>query len=522
MAQTQSDQRENLDWRSQNIYSDPSQQVKQVKKHHFLGYAFDAITQEKAIDGIEEWVNRGKVDGISRYVATVNLDFLTQSLGFSSGSPHHPELDRCIKESSMVLADGMPLIWWSKWFGDPLPERVTGSDLLPQIFQASAKKDWRIYLFGGTEATLDRNLAKIKNNYPDVQIVGMEAPMITTTGKKAVDSVKVDADMLHRIHDSQADLLILCLGCPKQELLFDRLRGQLQVPVTLGLGASLNFLSGDAKRAPKWMQKIGLEWIHRMLSDPKRLIARYTKDAFFFARTSLALASMQKRNALPHLAWSHRTFSKDGAYQNLINAPDICNDIPMDLWISMHESKSLIDLSKTTHISLRALSKLCSLFNEHHILVSKINPLLLKKLKRLNLDRIFNISAEKCESLLDGFSISSYDNGENLVLSPSGKAFGIRDMLLKLHLNFNENTKNVHVTLDACEDLDQKGFLDLMSCQSIFKKKGVNMTIGGCSKAEEASLKVMSWDGELKIQSIETQALRPIESKLMFLEGKVA
>ena len=138
-----------------------------TNKTMFLGYAFERISQSQTIEYIEKLLYKHKQDNKPKYVSTVNLDFLTQSIGFGDKDSANSELDRCLKQSDMIVADGMPIVWLSRLFGIPLPERVTGSDLLIQLCQYSNDNGLKLYFIGGTEETLDILKNILKRQYPN-------------------------------------------------------------------------------------------------------------------------------------------------------------------------------------------------------------------------------------------------------------------------------------------------------------------------------------------------------------------
>lgn len=493
-----------------------------MKKNTLFGYNFDSVNQAEAIERVSDLLIRGRMDGKSRYVATVNLDFLTQSLGFTSGIPRHPELDRCIKQASLVLADGMPLVWWSKWFGHALPGRVTGADLLPQICDKSASEGWKLYFVGGTTETLDQNRKTLEQLFPGIQIVGMEAPFVHTNGKEAIHSRKDDHDIISRIHNAGTDLLLLCLGCPKQELFFDRIRNQLQVPVSLGLGASLEFLCGVNSRAPHWMQSNGLEWLHRMFSDPGRLIKRYAKDALFFARKTLTLANIDGKKRKSKCDWILRKYSAKGNFRHLISAPDVIKDVPIDVLRAMHSERSLLDLSETTHISIRTLSNIHFLINRGTVRLLNVRKSLRKKLQELNFPIELACVSNSPSQLLDGIAHSRTEDDKIQLISPAGSIVGLRDILLKSLLQLGPNTTQIRLFLDCSLDMNQRDFLDILSALERFKRKGVDLVISVVSAGEKATLRAMSWNHDLILEQQDHMNFRPLKKSLLFQKGIAA
>jgi N-acetylglucosaminyldiphosphoundecaprenol N-acetyl-beta-D-mannosaminyltransferase len=238
-----------------------------------LGLPFDSLTSGEAVNAIERLIESGG----THQVATANLDFWLNS--------HlNPHLHRILASCSLVLPDGMPLVWISKLFGAPLPERVTGVDLVPQLAQLSARKGYRIFLLGGRPGVANRTADVLERDHPGVRIVGTFSPLHE-------ELARMDhSEILYRIRAAKPDILLVAFGNPKQEKWIWMHRKRLGVPVTMGVGASFDILVGDMKRAPRWMQQCGLEWLMRLAQEPARMAPRYLRDFFgLVKRLPLAL-----------------------------------------------------------------------------------------------------------------------------------------------------------------------------------------------------------------------------------------
>jgi N-acetylglucosaminyldiphosphoundecaprenol N-acetyl-beta-D-mannosaminyltransferase len=186
----------------------------------------------------------------------------------------------------------MPLVWASRWLGHPLPERVAGSDLLMPLMRRAGARGWRVYLCGSTLPVLEQSAARLRDEL-GVAICGLDAPWIDDPSDPAERG-----PVLKRVRQRGAQLVVFALGAPKQELLMHYGRAELGGAVAIGLGASLDFLSGAVKRAPSWMSRSGLEWLYRLGQEPGRLWRRYLlRDPAFLA---IALKSaLRARRALP-------------------------------------------------------------------------------------------------------------------------------------------------------------------------------------------------------------------------------
>jgi exopolysaccharide biosynthesis WecB/TagA/CpsF family protein len=178
-------------------------------------------------------------------------------------------LRRILFDAHLVLADGMPIVWASKFLGNPLPERVTGSGMIPLLLELAEQKGWKVFFLGGTEQSVATAAEKTRAKHPKLKLVGAYSPPF----KPLLEMNH--AEILQRIHEAKPDILLVAFGCPKQEKWISMNYRAAGVPFSVGVGATIDFLAGTFKRAPVWMQKSGTEWIFRMLQEPKRLASRY-------------------------------------------------------------------------------------------------------------------------------------------------------------------------------------------------------------------------------------------------------
>lgn len=177
----------------------------------------------------------------------------------------------------LALPDGKPLSVVSKKRGNPKAERVAGPDLMTEIFKISEKKGYRHYFYGSTQATLTALSQKLQEKYPALLITGMEAPPFRELTKQE------DAECIEKINLAEPDIVWVGLGAPKQEMWMyahqDSVKGLM-----IGVGAGFDFHAGTVKRAPLWVQRIGMEWFYRLCQDPKRLWKRYVRTNWKFMR----------------------------------------------------------------------------------------------------------------------------------------------------------------------------------------------------------------------------------------------
>lgn len=227
-----------------------------------LGVPIDEVTLEEALDRIDGFAARG---GRLHQVATVNSDFLARAQG-------DPELLRILRHVDLATADGMPLVWASRMLGGAIPERVTGADLVPAVAGRFAAGGRSLFLLGARPEVARTAAERLRERFPGLRIGGVYSPPLADL--EAMDH----AEIIRRVNAARPDALLVAFGNPKQEKWIFRHRRSLEVPVAIGVGASLDFIAGSARRAPGWMQRAGAEWLWRLGNEPGRLWRRYAGD----------------------------------------------------------------------------------------------------------------------------------------------------------------------------------------------------------------------------------------------------
>lgn len=196
-------------------------------------------------------------------------------------SYENEEYRKIQNSAAMALPDGAPLSSYSRRKGYKQAQRVTGPDLMLELFAISKEKGYRHYFYGATEETLQSMKEVLERDYPGIQIAGMYAPPFRAL------TPQEDAQIVAKINESRPDFIWIGLGAPKQEEWMYQHMGQLQ-GVLIGVGAGFDYLAGYIKRAPRWMQRMSLEWLYRLLQDPKRLWRRYfTSNVKFICLTRM-------------------------------------------------------------------------------------------------------------------------------------------------------------------------------------------------------------------------------------------
>lgn len=207
-----------------------------------------------------------RAHGQGAAIATINLDHLVKLY-------ENNVFRQAYRAHDIVVADGNPIVWLSRLARRPV-SLVTGSDSIAPLCQCAAKQGWRVALVGGQEATLEAAKSALCSDHPDLNIALCIAPPM------GFDPLGADAkDILEQLRDKEIDLCFIALGAPKQEIFAAYGRGIATQTCFASIGASLDFIAGTQNRAPEWVQTIKCEWLWRMLSDPIRLVPRYTKCA---------------------------------------------------------------------------------------------------------------------------------------------------------------------------------------------------------------------------------------------------
>jgi N-acetylglucosaminyldiphosphoundecaprenol N-acetyl-beta-D-mannosaminyltransferase len=271
-----------------------------------LGVPVDDLTMDETLDLLHDLVEDGRASGRTHQVATVNADFLTNAV-------REPDVHRILGLAAVCIADGMPILWGARLVGTPLRERVTGADLLPALAGRAAASGHRLYLFGSAPGVAETAAKVLVERFPGLSIVGNSGPMFAT-----VDDM--DPAVLDEIRAARPDVLCVALGNPKQERWISRYGAEVGVPVMIGVGGTLDFLSGARRRSPAWLGRLGLEWLHRAVQEPARLGPRYARD-FVVLGPRLLRQGLRVRRT-PTSAWSAGLLEHDGtAVRATFNGP---------------------------------------------------------------------------------------------------------------------------------------------------------------------------------------------------------
>jgi N-acetylglucosaminyldiphosphoundecaprenol N-acetyl-beta-D-mannosaminyltransferase len=237
----------------------------------FMNIEVDNLTMVETLQAIDSLIQQNR----NAYVVTPNVDHIVQ---LERGG----ELCEAYRNADLILTDGQPLLWISRWYGNPIKQKISGSDLFPLLCKMAVDKEYTMYFLGAGEGIAAQAADNLMRRYPGLKVVGTYSPPFGF--EKDEEEMKKIVKILK---SAKPHILIVGLGCPKQELFILHNREKLGVPISLGLGASLDFEAGNIKRAPKWMSEHGMEWCFRIVQDPKRMLKRYLIDDLAIFRLAL-------------------------------------------------------------------------------------------------------------------------------------------------------------------------------------------------------------------------------------------
>lgn len=243
-----------------------------------LGTPVNALTVDHLLQTIDRWVRKRE----RHYICTLDVHALIEGLDA-------PDVQAIYRSASVVTPDGMPLVWLLRHAGYRHADRVCGPDLMPALFKRSEAAGYRHFLYGSTTRTLEMLTAKLKESFPQANVVGSYSPPF----RELLDEEQ--EEIAARINGLAPDIVWVGLGAPKQDRWMGSYRPKLAAPVLIGVGAAFDMLAGTVRRAPRIIQRSGCEWVFRMLQEPRRLCGRYMESNARFA-----VLLVQEALRLPH------------------------------------------------------------------------------------------------------------------------------------------------------------------------------------------------------------------------------
>ena len=208
-------------------------------------------------------------------------------------------LRKAVTDADLILADGMSVVWASRWLGQDLPERVPGIDIMSSLLELANRKRYGVYVLGARQRVLDKAMDAIRKDYPNARIAG------SRNGYFGQDEERQIAEDIRR---SDAQMLFIGMTSPKKELFLDRWGEELGVSICHGVGGSIDVLGGFVRRAPRAWQRCGMEWLYRILQEPRRMWKRYLVTNCLFGAMVFRELVSGRRNARP--ASSHVSLAR--------------------------------------------------------------------------------------------------------------------------------------------------------------------------------------------------------------------
>jgi N-acetylglucosaminyldiphosphoundecaprenol N-acetyl-beta-D-mannosaminyltransferase len=256
-----------------------------VNRVSLMGMPLDPLTTAQTLEHIAGELSHGR----GGWVITPNVELARQ---FQIS----PEVRALYERGDLILADGMPIVWACRLQGTPVPERVAGSDLVWSLAGSAAQTGASLFLLGGNPGVAMRAADALVGRWPDLCIAGTYCPP-PGFEHDPMERARIDASL----ENARPDIAYVALGSPKTERLIAELRARFPQTWFMGVGISLSFITGEVRRAPRWMQVIGLEWTHRLIQEPRRLFTRYVvHDAPFALRLLGHALAVRARNGREH------------------------------------------------------------------------------------------------------------------------------------------------------------------------------------------------------------------------------
>ncbi|MEZ4593308.1 MAG: WecB/TagA/CpsF family glycosyltransferase [Chloroflexota bacterium] len=353
-----------------------------------LGIPIDDLDMNSALVRIDNFITDGRKTHKTHQIATVNADFVVKAR-------HDPELRRILQESDMATADGMPLVWGARMLGMPLNGRVTGADLVPALAERAAQEGYSLFLLGAAPGVAARAADILTERHPGLKIAGVLSP-------PKASLLEMDPSIIDTVRAAQPDILLVAFGSPKQEKWIAMHAPELHVPVAIGVGGTLDFIAGQTKRAPLWMQRTGLEWIFRLIQEPRRLFRRYVSDMLgfipFFARQWWLMRQGQEPETVA-LPKSNLILVREAAILNVngrLERSTLTNFNNHASVALSNSDKIIVNLEQATFVDSTGLGALVNLHKQTQergklLAVTAVPPNIAKAMSLLKLDLLLNL-----------------------------------------------------------------------------------------------------------------------------------
>lgn len=233
-----------------------------MDKQPLLNTYVNNVSMMETVHEIERMIHEKQ----KSYIVAINVDVVLKI-------EHDKYLKKITDDADMVLVDGQPLVWISKWHKCPVKAKISGSDLVPKLCEVASEKGYTMFIIGGKDGVAEKAKRNLEKKLPSIKIIGTYAPPFGfEKDQKELDKINTMITAAH------PDILVACFGCPKQEKWIYENYQKYDATVSICAGATVDFLAGNIERAPKWMSNHGFEWFYRFTKEPKRLFKRYFVD----------------------------------------------------------------------------------------------------------------------------------------------------------------------------------------------------------------------------------------------------
>ena len=248
------------------------------KRVNIIGVGISAMSLDLAVRQMASWI-----DSRTRQYVNVCTVHTIMECGRS------PALRSIVNKSGMATSDGMPLVWLCRYHGHAEATRVYGPDLLPAFCEYSVSRGYRHFFYGGADGVAPELAGELERRYPGLQVAGTHSPPFRAAGELE------EAAVIEKINSAKPDVVWVGLGTPKQDFWVARHRPVLDAPVLVAVGAAFDFLTGRVPQAPLWMRRNGLEWLFRLMCEPRRLAYRYlVYNPLFIARVLAQISGLRR------------------------------------------------------------------------------------------------------------------------------------------------------------------------------------------------------------------------------------
>lgn len=469
------------------------------------GIPLDDLNMEQALDRLGEFIASGR----PHQVATVNADFIVHAWD-------DPELRHILQNADLLTADGMPLVWGARLLGVPLEGRVTGADMVPALAGRAAQKGWRLYFLGARPGVAARAAEILTARHPTLQVAGIHSPPQSTL-------FEMEPDLIERIRQARPDVLLVAFGNPKQEKWIYMHLHDLGVPVCIGVGGTFDFIAGEVRRAPPWMQRSGLEWLYRLLQEPRRMWRRYVVDIFQFARFFLAqwlrqvsghkfevLPLPEKENNPASLCFSGAlTVANRAAFQEKVEAALAQAPAPPTL---------TLDMSGVTFMDSASLGALVALTKQARaaggdLVVRGVRPEVRRSIELLRLDRFLNLGAPCGPAALAGVMALHVSSGWSVYQMPPrldvANAQGVCTGLATELAASPQLIADLHLT----EFIDSSGIAALLALHRQLANAGGELRLAGLRREPRRTLELAGMQRVFHLyEEVETAIYTPLSS----------